>query len=284
MTDFPLLHRRSDGDTNRLRRWLIALLLGIVLSFLVLLLCAALILHLPATALAPVVAAIAGGQVRLVLPAGEVGAGRGELWVRDATRSDWVPWMPIKWTLTPAWNAGRPALLVVSDVGSLRVDQAGLTVNRVRFGLPPELLLVALDHPLAKAPWRGDVELVAGELSCAWAGLQHAIPACDGQAVVYWRGMGSAILPVRELGSFVAGISAQSRDAGRWRADVSTDSGSSALVVAGFVEIANRTLKYDLTIGGDSVLTEGLGNVAGARLRHSDQAGGLILEGARKLR
>lgn len=273
------LRRVADGVPGRGRRWLTALGLGLVSLAVVVLLAVGGLLHLPAAALAPAVADLSGGQLRFAVASGRLAAGRGELWVRDAAGRDWQPWMPVEWQLTSAWDATGPALLLTANFASVRVDRLGLTTDQVRLHLPPSLLLRAFDHPLASAPWRGDIGLTANGLHCPWSGLQRPTPRCEGQAFLQWRGMASPILPMPELGTFMAAISADSRGEGRWRAELSTEHGLIAL--SGHAELSRGVLDYRLRINGAAVLLADLDNVVGTGGYRRGETGEFILESAR---
>lgn len=242
----------------------------------VLLLAIGLLFRLPASMLGAAVASFSDDAVRVVLPSGQIRSGRAELWVRDAARRDWQPWLPIAWTLAPEWRAGDPSLLLVSNVGTVRFDRAGVSISEVRITVPPNLLLGGVNHPLAKAPWRGDIELASSRLDCAWAGMRRQFPSCDGRASLHWRGMGSAILPLQQIGSYAASIDAQSRNGGSWRAEVETESG--VVTLTGFAELVKSALTYRLRIKGDGQLMEGLDNIVGPRVRRLGKPGEFVLE------
>lgn len=269
--------RSAAGKAGRILRWPLAL--GLILLVVVPLLAALLLVCLPAATLAPAVAALSRDQVRFAVPAGRLNSGRGELWVRGAAGRDWRPWMPVDWQLSPVWNEAGPALVLATNFADLRLDRAGLTVNRVRIQVPPEFLVQAVNHPLANAPWRGDIELTAGALRCPWSGLRRSMPACDGQARLHWQGMASSIVPIPELGSFVATISAESRSGGRWRAALSTEQG--VIAVSGYAELRNGLLDYRIGINGAAGLLADLDNVVGVGGHRRGDAGEFILENVR---
>lgn len=269
----------STRSPGRLRRWLLASGLALVGLASLPFLAAGALLALPAAALAPLVGALSSGQLRLALPVGQVTAGRGELWLRDAARREWQPWTPVDWRLAPRWTTGGPALQFDTNFAELRLDRSGLTVSRLRLQLPPELLMRALDHPLAKAPWRGDIELTAKRLNCPWAGLRRPTVACDGAARLQWQGMASSILPLPELGSFSAAIAAESRGDGRWRADLSTEHG--VIAVSGYVELRNGVADYRIAIDGAAPLLADLDNVVGAGGYRRGGGGEFILQSSR---
>ncbi|MGA8880174.1 MAG: hypothetical protein WB476_04820, partial [Azonexus sp.] len=83
-------------------------------------------LRLPAAALEAPVSSLTNGQVRFTLPSGQLRAGRAELWVRDSAGRDWLPWMPIDWTLHPRWRDDGPMLVLSSNAGSVTLDRSGL--------------------------------------------------------------------------------------------------------------------------------------------------------------
>lgn len=235
-------------------------------------------LRLPAAVLEAPVLSLTDGQVRFVLPSGQVRAGRAELWVRDSAGRDWLPWMPLDWTLRPGWRDSGPVLVLSSNAGSVTVDRSGLTLSDVRISLPPGLLLAGVDHPLANAPWRGDIILSSQRFVCVWSAVWRDLSSCAGAATLHWLGMGSSILPLQEYGDYVVAFSAQGPGSGSWRADVSTEAG--VVVIAGFVEATRGKGRYQLSIRSEKQLVEGLNSIAGPLSRRRGEAGEYILDGA----
>ena len=236
------------------------------------------VLRLPAAVLEAPVLSLTDGQVRFVLPSGQVRAGRAELWVRDSAGRDWLPWMPLDWTLRPGWRDSGPVLVLSSNAGSVTVDRSGLTLSDVRISLPPGLLLAGVDHPLANAPWRGDIILSSQRFVCVWSAVWRDLSSCAGAATIHWLGMGSSILPLQEYGDYVVAFSAQGPWSGSWRADVSTEAG--VVVIAGFVEATRGKGRYQLSIRSEKQLVEGLNSIAGPLSRRRGEAGEYILDGA----
>ena len=234
-------------------------------------------LGLPAAALEAPVSSLTNGQVRFTLPSGQVRAGRAELWVRDSAGRDWLPWMPIDWTLRPRWRDNGPVLVLSSNAGSVTLDRSGLTLSDVRIGLPPALLLAGVDHPLANAPWRGDIILSSRRFVCGWSAVWRNLSSCAGAATMHWLGMGSSILPLQEYGDYVVAFSAQGPGSGSWRADVSTEAG--VVAINGLVEATSGRGRYQLSIKSEKQLVEGLNSIAGTLSRKRGDAGEYILDG-----
>jgi hypothetical protein len=268
--------RLSGASPGVVKRWLVRLGLLAAVMLTMLLLVIGFAFRLPASVLDPIVSAISHDAVRLVRPSGQVRSGRAELWVRDAARREWQPWMPIDWTLSPDWRDGDLGLLLDSNVGTVRLDRSGLSLSDLQVSLPPNLLLAGINHPLAKAPWRGDIDVTSSRLDCAWAGMRQ-FPSCDGLARLHWRGMGSAILPLQEIGSYAALIDAQSRNGGSWRADVETESG--VVTLTGFAEVVKGAVTYSLRIKGEGHMMEGLDKIAGPAFKKQGNTGEFIFEG-----
>jgi len=258
------------------KRWLHVSAFLLALVLLVPLLFVFVGLRLPAAMLEAPVLSLANGQVRFTLPSGQVRAGRAELWVRDSTGRDWLPWMPIDWTLRPGWRDAGPALVLSSNAGSLTLDRSGLILSDVRIGLPPSLLLAGVDHPLANAPWRGDIIFSSQRLVCGWSAIRRNLSSCAGAATIHWLGMGSSILPLQEYGDYVVAISTQGGSS--WRADVSTETG--IVAIDGFVEATSGRGRYQLSIKSEKQLVEGLNSIAGPLSRRRGGAGEYILDGA----
>lgn len=269
--------RQSGSAWGVVKRRLVGLGQLLFVSLGVLLLVFGLVLRLPASLLAASVESYSRGNVRLIVPAGQIRSGRAELWLRDVARREWIPWMPVEWTLTPVWQVVGPALVLSSNVGNVRVDRSGLSISDFKTSLPPSLLLAGLNHPLAKAPWRGDIELASDRIACDWAGLKRKIPSCDGQATLRWQGMGSSILPLQEIGSYATLISAQSKNNGIWRADISTESG--LVLVDGVLEVKSGEMSFRVGIEGEKELIDGLDSVAGPAFKRHGNTGQFLFEG-----
>lgn len=258
------------------KRWpaVVLLVIGLLLSLPVLVITFA--LQLPASVLSAPVSALTQGNVRLVLTSGSIQSGRAELWVRDPARRDWSPWMPLEWRLMPSLQNGILALLLVTNKGSLRIDHAGASLINAEFNVPPNLLLSGIQHPLASAPWQGDIQIKASQFFCPWSGLKQKIPACDGQATLRLLAVGSSILPLQNFGSYATLVSAHRENGGVWRADITTESGAVALT--GYAESKQGVLRYRINIKGENALIGGLNSVAGPSFRRVGNTGEFVLE------
>ena len=237
-----------------------------------------LVLQLPATLLASYVSSATQGNVRMVLPTGNVQAGHAELWVRDAARREWQPWLPLNWAWSLSWPQGAPALTLTSNIGALTLGRSGVSVAITKANLPPGLLLSGVSHPLASAPWQGDIQISTSQFFCTWSGLRQPIPACEGTAALRWLAMGSSVLPLQNFGNYATLLSAQSSNGAAWRAELTTESG--AVNLNGFFEHKQGRSRYRISIKGDNALIGGLNNIAGPGFRKNEAAGEFVLEGA----
>jgi len=267
---------RSGSSRVLLRKWLVSVGILLALLLLVPLLAIVITLGLPAALLEEPVLSLTRGQVRLTLPSGMIGSGKAELWVRDPANREWQPWMPIEWTLNSAWRQRGLVAELSSNVGRVTVDHAGLTLSEVKLGLPPSLVLAGVAHPMANAPWRGDISLTSHRFACARLGLRPDFSSCDGAATVRWRRMGSSILPLPEYGDYIVEISAQRMNGGRLRADVSTASG--VVSINGFVEARPGSGRYRIVVGSDQPLVVGLNSIIGDLATQRGESGEYILD------
>ena len=267
---------RSGSSRGLLRKWLVSAGILLALLLLVPLLVIVIALRLPAELLEGPVLSLTRGQVRLTLPSGQIGSGKAELWVRDPANREWQPWMPIEWSLNTAWRQNGMVAEFSSNVGRVTVDHTGLTMNEIKVGLPPSLVLAGIAHPMANAPWRGDISLTSRRFACEWFGLRPHFSSCDGAATVRWRGMGSSILPLPEYGDYIVEISAQHMNGGRLRADVSTASG--VVSINGFVEAKQGSGRYRLVVGSDQPLVVGLNSIVGDLATQRGKTGEYILD------
>ena len=234
------------------------------------------VLHLPASVLDVPVSRLSQERVRLALPAGTVQSGRGELWIRDVSGREWKPWLPVDWRLELRWAGIFPALDLVSNAGVLVLDRTGLTLTRAEFNVPPALVLSFVNHPLANAQWRGDIQVESRRFFCSWRGISQEVPGCDGQATLRWQSMGSSILPLQNFGSYAALVLAQPQDGGSWRADVTTDSG--IVKLHGSAHIKQESFRYRIAISSENELIGGLNSIAGPSVRRQGNSGEFVLE------
>ncbi len=266
------------GTTHGLTgKWLVRLGILLVLLLILPVLAIPIALRFPAALLEGPVLSLTHGQVRLALASGQVRSGKAELWVRDPANREWQPWIPIEWALNFAWRRNRPLAELTTNVGSIAVSGVDLTMNDVKVWLPPNLLLLAVDHPMAKAPWRGDISLTSRRFACERRGLHFDWASCEGTATVRWRGTGSSILPLPEYGDYLVDISARRADGGVLRADVSTASG--VVSINGFVETRQGPGRYRLVVGSEQSLVVGLNTIIGPLAPQRSESGEYILEG-----
>lgn len=218
---------------------------------------------------------LAGDYVRLYAAEGTLGNGRGELWVRDFSRRDWVPWQRIAWQI----NLRTDRIRLHTNFGVADLAPGGLIVEQLRISMPPGLPLEGVSHPLSKAHWRGDLEFVAQRLSCPWRGAVRGLPACEGTLQVRWLGAASSILPIAEFGDYRVELSARKLSDPEWRADLYTERG--VVDLSGYLKTDQRGVNYRFVVKGEKAMIGGLDNIAGAAFRKQGGGSEFVIEGGR---
>lgn len=188
------------------------------------------------------------GRFRLALTEGTLWNGQGRLATADS--SDTLsPVTRLRWQLEPAALFGarlRWALEIDGGApATLELGPGGFALLRAKAQLPPAAALSAVPHAVARAGWRGLLELYIPTLTCRWNGN------CTGTVHAEWRAGGVDILPAQALGDHR--IVAQLNESAT-RIEISAVRGL-ALAVNGELELATgRRPRVDLEIGGDAQL------------------------------
>lgn len=187
-----------------------------------------LLARLPAGLMDSIAERASAGRLRLSSTEGTFWTGRAMLATSDGQRglkaSRAIEW---RFELDPARGGLNLTLGEHGQVQarlSLRPD--GARLERLDIDLPLELVTSTLAHPVAKAGWRGHLDLRSNELYCTWRGI------CDGRARMEWRDAGLDIVPDRHLGDHEILLHA----------------------VGGVVAVKIRTIDADIRIAADGTL------------------------------
>jgi general secretion pathway protein N len=185
------------------------------------------------------------GRFRLVLAEGTLWNGQGRLASADSSAS-LSPITRLRWAFEPSALAGaRLRWQLTIDGGApatLEIDPGGVALQRLAVQLPPATAFAAVPHAIARAGWRGVLELNVPALACGWGGR------CAGTLQAEWRAGGVDILPGQALGDhrIVAAIAAPVTTL-----EISALRGR-ALAVNGKVELSGgQRPRVDLDVGGD---------------------------------
>ena len=102
------------------------------------------------------------GRFRLVLAEGTLWNGQGRLASADSSAS-LSPITRLRWAFEPSALAGaRLRWQLTIDGGApatLEIDPGGVALQRLAVQLPPATALAAVPHAIARAGWRGVLEL-----------------------------------------------------------------------------------------------------------------------------
>ena len=230
---------------------------------------ALLVASAPAVLLDTALDRASAGRFRLALAEGTLWNGQGRFASADSNGSPSAI-TRLGWRLDPSALLGARLRWRLEIDGSapatLEIGLGGVTLQRLSVQLPPAAALAVVPHALARAGWRGVLDLSVPALACGWGGR------CEGTLQVEWRAGGVDILPGQALGDhrIVAAIATPATTL-----EITALRGL-ALAVNGKVELASgRRPRVDLDIGGDAALLgrlrgmlDELGAVQhGARLR-----------------
>lgn len=211
-------------------------------------LAALLVMGAPAVLLDAALDRASAGRFRLALTEGTLWNGQGRLATADS--SDTLsPVTRLRWQLEPAALFGARLRWALEIDGSapatLELSPGGFALLRAKAQLPPAAALSAVPHAVARAGWRGLLELHIPTLACRWNG--H----CTGSVRAEWRAGGVDILPAQALGDhrIVAHL-----DGSATRIEINALRGLT-LAVNGELELSRgRRPSVDLEIGGDAQL------------------------------
>ena len=238
-------------------------------------------LHSPSSHLAAPLYSVTGGNLKLSVPFGSLKSGGGELWVKSQTTREWAPWTPIAWNLDFGWQGGVPEVSLRTNLGTIVAASRGISLVDIETSLPPRLLLMTVKHPLAKAPWRGDVKISIQKLDCDLNWRDPKSVECEGNSFLTWQGMGSSILPLAEFGTYALKITSQRKTQPKFSADVSTLSG--AVNLSGTSTLTHHELRIQLRIKGEKSLIGGLDKIAGQEVKKVNDDGEFLIDISKKL-
>lgn len=188
------------------------------------------------------------GRFRLVLAEGTLWNGQGRLASADSSAS-LSPITRLRWEFEPSALASvRLRWRLAIDGGTpgiLEIGPGGVALQRLALQLPPAVALAAVPHAIARAGWRGVLDVNVPALACTWSGR------CEGGLQAEWSAAGVDILPGQALGDhrMVATITAPATTL-----EITALRGL-ALAVNGKVELARgRRPRVELEIGGNAPL------------------------------
>ncbi len=157
---------------------------------------------LPATTLDGALAAASDGRLRLLAAQGSLWRGQGLL--AGVAHGSHVsrPWLAATWEVDFGELArGGIAWRVSTGKGQvlrLRLSPAGVEISGVSIDAPLDALLVPLSHGLARAGWRGWLQVTSPAWGCDWQGQ------CRGEARIRWSGATVDLLPGQRFGDYEA--------------------------------------------------------------------------------
>lgn len=206
----------------------------------------------PATLLDTALDRLSAGQFRLVLATGTVWDGQARLATSNSS-AELNPVTGLRWALDFAALLGARLRWTLEIDGStaatLEIAPGGVALHRLAVQLPPAAALAAIPHAIARAGWRGVLDLHVGILTCAWSGR------CKGTIHAEWRAGGADILPGQAFGDHrvVATVAASGTTL-----EISAVRAGS-IGVNGKVELERgQHPRFDLELGGDAQLLDRL--------------------------
>lgn len=228
-----------------------------------------LLLRLPAGLMDSVAEQMSAGKLRLTSTEGSFWAGQAMLATADGQRSlkarRTIEW---RFTLEPARGSLN---LILSEHGQvqarLSLQPDGVRLDQLDLELPLELVTAAITHPVAKAGWRGRLDLHSNALFCNWRGI------CDGRARIEWRDAGLDIVPGRHLGDHAILLHAVGSVVA---VKVHTIDASIRIAADGTLE-RNGYFSMTGAVEGDPDLVDRLPNIMGHNARPSGKSGRTLI-------
>lgn len=176
---------------------LLALTLGLVLR------------SAPATLVDAALSSATDGRLRVLDARGSVWSGSGTFASLAADGRSAQPWLRGEWHtgLDALASGGLRWRLTENErtVVDLRLGAGGIDIGRMSFDAPLRALLDSVPHPVARAGWRGAIELASPGARCGWHG------ECTGTALLTWIGAGVDLVPERRFGDYELSIDADGR-------------------------------------------------------------------------
>lgn len=154
----------------------------------------------PATMLDDALATASVGRLRVLSAHGSLWRGQGL--VASVARDGHVarPCLAVAWETDFGELAQGGIAWQLSEGGRqilrLRLSPAGIELSDVRLEAPLGTLLAALPDRLARAGWRGWLQLTSPAWRCGWQGQ------CHGEARLLWSDAAVDILPGERLGDY----------------------------------------------------------------------------------
>lgn len=169
---------------------------------------ASLVASAPAVLLDAALDRASGGRFHLALAEGTLWNGEGRLAIANSSES-LSPIARLRWEFAPSALMGARLRWQLAIDGSppttLEIGSDGIVVRHFSAQLPPAVALSVVPHAIARAGWRGVLDLRIPEVICRWGSR------CEGVVVSEWRAGGSDILPRQAFGDhrITATLSAQ---------------------------------------------------------------------------
>ncbi len=221
----------------------------------------------PAALLDQMLDRLSHGQFRLAWATGTLWNGQARLATSDSSAA-LHPVSDLSWTLEPSGLLEARLRWVVKIDGNapatLEIHPGGVALQRLTLQLPPAVALAAVPHAIARAGWRGVLDLRIPALACTWSG------GCEGRTHAEWRAGGVDILPGQALGDhrIDATITPSATTLDIHAINTRT------LAINGKIELeSGRRPRLDLELGGDAQLL--------GRLRSMLEKFGGVQDGAR---
>lgn len=241
-------------------------LLPVLLSLLVLALTVA---RLPAALLDGALAKASGGTLRLADSHGTLWRGQGMLATPDG-RGQLHALRAIGWQLQ-ASASPLGLVLELEEHGQrqarVRLGPAGVSVEALAIEMPLAALAAGINHPVARAGWRGQLQLASQGLGCDWQ------QTCEGALRLRWLDAGLDIVPGRGLGSHDVLLKALGQ---RFEISVATLEGALRVSGNGMVDI-NGQGRFEGAIDGDPDIVDRIPNVMDQNARASGTRGRVLI-------
>lgn len=241
------------------RRLLLLVLLVLMLT----------VARLPAALLDVALAKLSGGTLRLADSQGTLWHGQGMLATPDG-RGQLHALRAIGWQLEAS---ASPAGLVLQldehgqRQAGVRLGPSGVSVEQLALELPLAALAAGINHPVARAGWRGRLQLASQGLGCDWQ------QTCEGALRLRWLDAGLDIVPGRGLGSHDVLLKALGQ---RFEISVATLEGGLRISGNGVVEFSGRG-SFNGAIEGDPDIVDRIPNIMDQNARASGTRGRVLI-------
>lgn len=232
-------------------------LLGLLLIFIV--------ARPPAGLMDALIDRASGGRMRLALPEGSFWHGRGLLASSDGQRT-LRAWRPVEWRVRPSL-ATASLRLEFGEHGhtqlAVTLAATGMRLDTLALDLPIGAITAGMAHTVAKAGWRGSLDLGSPGLVCGWDGV------CEGSLRARWLSAGLDIIPERPLGDHEITLRAYGQT---FEVGVATLAGELRIDGSGRID-AQRRFNFTGFVEGPPELVDRMPNVMERNATLTDQPG-----------